>query len=418
MKIIIANYRYFIAGGPERYMFNFIAQAEARGITCIPFSVDYARNLPTPYDKYFVSPRGSREDIQYDQIKKTPRAIFQMLSMTLYNREAEKKLRALIRAEKPDAVYILHEINSLSPSIIRAAKKEGVRVIHRISDFFMFCPKLDFLCGDQICESCLGGHYRKALKCRCVKGSLPATAVRVAAMKLYRAMDIFSDVDAFISTCQFTRQKLIQGGVPGEKIRCIPTFISAEEITPCYENQGYFLFLGRFAQQKGAIHAVRAMAKLKDLPVKLKITGLPDDSPEYRAIARVLEEEQLQSKVEFVGFQHGQALHDLICGAIAVVNPAIWYENLPNTVLEAYAHGKCVVASSVGSLAEVVQEGVTGLLFPLGDSSALAEKLRLLSENAQLPRTLGRNARRVSEEIYAPQRHMDAVCALLAGETQ
>ena len=51
MRIIVANYRYFIAGGPEKYMLKFIEAAEKREIEVIPFSVNNLQNLDTPYSK-------------------------------------------------------------------------------------------------------------------------------------------------------------------------------------------------------------------------------------------------------------------------------------------------------------------------------------------------------------------------------
>ena len=155
MRIIVANYRYFIAGGPEKYMFKFIEAAEKRGVEVIPFSVNNPQNLDTPYSKYFAKPRSKQ--LMYADTEKSLSNYIGMFRSTVWNWDAEKRLRKLIRDTKPDAVYILHEVNHLSPSIIHAARSEGVRVVHRISDFFMFCPKYDFLCGDDICEACIHG---------------------------------------------------------------------------------------------------------------------------------------------------------------------------------------------------------------------------------------------------------------------
>lgn len=409
MKIIIANYRYFIAGGPERYMFKFMELAEKHGIECIPFSVDYAKNVETKYAKYFVSPRGGREEFVYSDIKRTPKNILKMLMCAIYNVEAEIKLRKLIREEKPDAVYILQEINSLSPSIIRAAKKEKVRVVHRISDFFMFCPKSDFLMGDTICEKCLCGKYREAIKARCVKNSIAATMVRVFAMKLYSAIRIFEDVDMFITTCEFTKNKMIEAGVRSEKIRCIPTFIDSSNIIPCYEHDRYFLFLGRIAEQKGLIYAVEALVYLKDYGVKLKVTGQLDDSNEAKKIKKIIDENKMGDLIEFVGFKSGKDLETLIRRCMAVVNPAIWYENMPNSVIEAYAFGKPVIASRVGSLAELVEDKYTGLLFELKNSKDLAQKMKYLLDTESLPQKLGMQARMVCEEKYNAEKHFASV---------
>lgn len=413
MRIIIANYRYFIAGGPEKYMFKFMEAAQEMGVEVIPFSVNNPQNESTPYSKYFAKPRSNQ--LMYADTKRSMGNAIGMLRATIWNYDAEHKLRKLIRDTKPDAVYILHEINHLSPSIIRAAKKEGVRVVHRISDFFMFCPKYDFLCENEICESCLHGDYSKAIEKRCVKGSNLGTRMRVFAMKLYKHTRIFDDVDQFICTCEFSKNKLIEGGIPADKIVCVPTFIDATQITPSYEHDKYFLFLGRMAHQKGTIYAIEAMKYLKDTDYVLKITGQISDSAEDQKLWSYIKENNLENKVVFTGFKHGKDLEELISGATCIVCPAIWYENMPNTVIEAYAYGKPVVASRVGSLAEIVEEGKTGFLFEMKNAEDLADKCRRFIDNPMLCSELGKNARMVCESKYNVEMHMNKVFAYLKG---
>lgn len=141
VKVIVANYRYFVAGGPERYMFRFMEAARQRGIEAIPFSVNLPQNEDTPYSRYFASPRA--DALMYADTGFSFRNVLGTLRATVYNTEAERKLRKLIRDERPDVLYILHEVNHLSPSVIRAAKKEHVPVIHRISDFL--CSARDMI---------------------------------------------------------------------------------------------------------------------------------------------------------------------------------------------------------------------------------------------------------------------------------
>lgn len=407
MRIIVANYRYFISSGPDKYMFKFMEAAQEQGIEVVPFSIANPQNQYTPYSKYFAKPRSA--ELMYDDTKKTLKNTIGMIRAIVWNYDASRCLRKLIRETRPDAVYILHEINHLSPSIIRTAKKEGVRVIHRISDFFMFCPKYDFLCGDEICESCLGGDYSKAILYKCVKNSKAATLLRVFAMKLYAGLRVFDEVDCFICTCEFTKSKLIEGGIPSDKIVCIPTFIDADRITPCYENDKYFLFLGRLTHQKGAVYAIEAMRYLKDTEYVLKITGNISDSEEDKQIWEYIMENGLEKKIEFVGFKRGQELENLIARSSCVVCPAIWYENMPNTVIEAYASGKPVVASKIGSLTEIIDDGETGFLFEMKNSEDLANKLKLFVMDPALSSMLGHKARRKCESKYNVKNHMDLI---------
>lgn len=416
MRIIVANYRYFIAGGPEKYMFKFMDAAQKMGVEVIPFSVDNPQNEKTSYSKYFAKPRSNQ--LMYADTKKNLKNLIGMVRATVWNYDAEKKLRKLIKDTKPDAVYILHEVNHLSPSIIRAAKKEGVRVIHRISDFFMFCPKYDFLYDNEICEACLHGDYRKAIKHKCVNGSKAGTWLRVIAMKLYKSIKIFDDVDHFICTCEFSKNKLIEGGITAKKISCVPTFIAADEIKPCYDNDKYFLFLGRMAHQKGIIYAIEAMKYLKGTDFLLKITGQISNSEEDQTIWKYIQENKLEDKIVFTGFKHGKELENLISRATCIVCPAIWYENMPNTVIEAYAYGKPVVASRIGSLAEIVVDGETGFLFDMKNSKDMADKLRLFDEDNTLAEKLGRKAREKCELEYNECSHMQQVFAIMRGENK
>ena len=414
MRIIIANYRYFVAGGPEKYMFKFMDAAREMGIEVIPFSVNNPQNENSPYSKYFAKARSNQ--LMYADTKKNVANMIGMVRSTVWNYDAENKLKQLIRDTKPDVVYILHEVNHLSPSIIRAAKKEGVRVVHRISDFFMFCPRYDFLCENEICESCLHGDYKKAVEHKCVKGSMAGTLLRVLAMKLYKATKVFDDVDQFICTCEFSKSKLIEGGIPAEKITCVPTFIDASKIVPCFENDKYFLFLGRMAHQKGTIYAIEAMKYLRETDYVLKITGQISDSEEDQLIWKYIQENKLETKIVFTGFQHGKELEKLISRATCIVCPAIWYENMPNTVIEAYAYGKPVVASRVGSLAEIVEDGKTGLLFEMKNSKEMAIKLRQFIETPSLPINMGKNARQECENKYSVDKHMMRVIDILKGK--
>lgn len=413
MRIIVANYRYFVAGGPEKYMFKFMEAAKRRGIEVIPFSVNNPQNVDTPYSKYFAKPRSS--ELMYSDTKKSLSNIIGMARATVWNYDAARMLRKLIRDTKPDTVYILHEVNHLSPSIIRAAKKEGVRVVHRISDFFMFCAKYDFLCNNEICEACIHKDFRKALENKCVKGSKAGTLLRVMAMKLYWKIKVFDDVDQFICTCNFSKNKLIEGGIPENKISCIPTFIDAKQIVPCYEHEKYFLFLGRMAHQKGVIYAIEAMKYLKDSEFVLMITGTISKSDEDQEIWKYIQENDLEEKIIFTGFKQGAELEKLISRATCIVCPAIWYENMPNTVIEAYAYGKPVVASKIGSLAEIVDDGKTGFLFEMKNSRLLAEKLKCFINDPNLIYIMGKNARKKCEIEYSEECHFNKLVPVLQG---
>ena len=213
MRILIVNYRYFISGGPEKYMFNIKKMLEDNGHEVIPFSIHSNKNLETKYSKYFVEPIGGRDATYFDEVKKTPKSIWQLLTRSIYSREVEKAIKKEINDVKPDLVYIIHFVNKLSPSVITGASKMGIPVVLRLSDYFLLCPRFDFMYEKKVCEECLSKGYRSCIKKRCVKGSLFASVVRVFSMKFHKMINVYKDVYAFITPSEFLKKKLYHAGI-------------------------------------------------------------------------------------------------------------------------------------------------------------------------------------------------------------
>ncbi len=403
-KVIVANYRYHITGGPEVYMFKFLDKCGSIGYKGIPFSVRYSVNEPTEYTKYFISSR-SGDSVYYDSIKKTPSAIIKTLQGAFYNPETVRNINKLIDDENPEVLYALQVINTLSPSIFKAAKKRGLKVVHRISDFNLVCPRSDLLRGTDTCNECVCGDLKKCIEHRCYHGSKAASMIRAYSMMYHRWKKLYKYVDYFVTPTDFTRNKLIEGGFPVEKVVTIPTFIDADAITPNYENYDYLLFLGRTVKEKGLIYAVEAMKHLAEYPdLKLKITGnYEDQDPEVKEF---IEANNLAGRIEFTGFVRGEALTKLISNAMCVLCPAIWYENMPNTVIEAFAYGKPVIASNFGCFPELITDGTDGYLFEPKNPQDLASKIKLLLADESY-RELGKNARRKVEEVFNPEQHFE-----------
>lgn len=415
-KVIVANYRYYVSGGPEVYMFKFIDKAREIGYEPIPFSVQYSKNQSTKYSKYFISSRGG-DSVYYDQIKKTPKTLWKTLQGAFYNREAAKNIKKLIKDEKPQVLYALQVINTLSPSIFKEAKKEGLKVIHRISDFNLVCPKSDLLLGENPCELCVKGSLNNGIKNRCYHGSKIASFIRCESMKYHRRHKLYKYVDYFITPSDFTKNKLIEGGFDANKVIKVPTFIDSSKIAPSYSNDNYLLFLGRLVPEKGAKFAIEAMKYLKDYTnLKLKITGELGVDENSNELKKLIDNNNLQDKIEFVGFKRGNELENLISNSISILCPAIWYENMPNTVIEAYAYGKPVIASNFGCFPELIEEGKTGFLFEPKNSEDLSNKIKLLLDNNELLVQLGKNARAKVEKDFSPETHMNKLKELFEKE--
>lgn len=401
MKIIIANYKFYMQGGAERYLFKFMDLAREKGVEVIPFSVHYPKNVPTEYEKWFVG--GKNAGANYDPNNHSIGYLLEGAYHDFHNHAAYKSMKALIRQEKPDLLYTLIP-GQLTADIFKAAKEKGVPVIHRISDFRLVCGNYNMLRGEEVCNACMSGSYLPMIKNRCVKDSLALSTLRAASCDYNRRFHKYDLVDAVITPPAFTKKILVEAGYfPEEKVFVNPTFVDAAGFRPNFTPGDYVLCMGRFAKEKGFRYVVEAMQYLKDLPVKLAITGTEEGCDE--ALKKRIEELGIREKILFTGFLKGQALEDLTRNALCVACPAIWYENLPNVVLESYAYGKPVIASNLGSLAEIVEDGKNGLLFEPRNVQQIARCIRTLAEDPAKAEELGRNARRVCEEKYGKEAH-------------
>jgi D-inositol-3-phosphate glycosyltransferase len=161
------------------------------------------------------------------------------------------------------------------------------------------------------------------------------------------------------------------------------------------------LFVGRIEPLKGLDTLIKAVAclRVRDLaePVHLAVIGGdPDAAPEVMSdemarIQRMCDDLTLGKMVAFLGKRSQDTLPYYYSAAEAVIMPS-HYESFGLVALEAMACGTPVIASQVGGLAFLVQDGVTGYHVPDEDDQALCEKLTALLGDASLRMILGRNA--------------------------
>jgi D-inositol-3-phosphate glycosyltransferase len=166
-------------------------------------------------------------------------------------------------------------------------------------------------------------------------------------------------------------------------------------------NARMILFVGRIEPLKGLDTLIKAVAclRVKDLPEPVDlivIGGDPDAAPEEMSsemirIQRMCDELTVGKMVAFLGKRSQDTLPYYYSAAEVVVMPS-HYESFGLVALEAMACGTPVLASQVGGLAFLVQDGVTGFHVPDGDDKALCEKLSALLGDASLRTSLGRNA--------------------------
>lgn len=388
MKILLINYRYFVSGGPERYMFNAKKLLEDNGHTVIPFSVKSRKNEKTRYEKYFAEPMGGQDKTYFKEYKKTPKMILDIISRLFYSFHVKKKLHTLIQATKPDIAYILHHYNKLSPSVIDACYKSKLPIVLRLSDFFLLCPGVLLLKNGKVCEECLSKGYFSCVKNKCVEKSFLGSLLKYLAIRLQRdILKIYDKVNVFICTTNLMKRKMIEGGFPEEKLHIVKTFIYTKKnvYKSSSNHEPYILYFGRINFEKGLDVLVKGyiISNLHKKNIRLKVIGgklvdMPWIKIDNKDINIV------KHYIDFIDFINQDKLEKYIANCLFTVVPSRCYDNLPNTILESYKHNKPVIATNLGSIPEVVENNKTGLLFQNEDVEDLASKMNLLYNDKDL----------------------------------
>ena len=320
----------------------------------------------------------------------------------VYNIRAYRRMRRLLEDDRPDVVHVHGVYPMFSPSILVACRRAGVPVVMTVHNYNLTCPTWYHLYKGRVCEDCVGGHeYRCVLKnCR---NSIPesfAYALRSAVARRFR---LFHDnVGMLIVLTSFAKARLLQAGFRDGQMVVIPNPAPMAETAASPVEGEYIAFAGRMSPEKGVDTLLAAARRMAAVP--FKVAG---DGPALSEMTA-----KAPRNVEFAGRLDAGDLQTFYAGARIVVVPSVWFEQFPMVILEAMALGLPVVASRIGGLSEIVEDGVTGCLFDPGNAEDLAEKLGSLWNNPELRRNMGRAGREKVLRQYTRDRYYNNLMAV------
>ena len=159
------------------------------------------------------------------------------------------------------------------------------------------------------------------------------------------------------------------------------------------------LFVGRLCRPKGIFDLLDAFSKVKTVaPVTLTVVGDGPDRMELEELSRTL---GVADKVKFIGAV--ASIAHLLKYSHALVLPS-YSEGIPRVVMEAFAAGVPVIGTAIPGIKQLVEEGLTGLMVPVGDPKSLAQAVRQMCERPDLAQRMAGNAWKVVTEKYSASR--------------
>lgn len=398
MRVLYCNKYNYPFSGTEVYLFELMRRMNERGNETALFSMDHGHASAFAGRSYLI-PYLNFKDAHASFTKKV-----RMAAHALYSPSARRRMRACLNDYAPDLAHIRGIYHHLSPSILWELKRQGVPVLYHLNDFKVLCPNYNFVAHGRTCELCLGGNYFHAITENCHEGPRSSAVVLAAEAYLHKWLRTYERcVDLFLAPTEFVRNKLIGAGFSASQIEVLPHFQALPRKEKLVPEKGYILYFGRLSAEKGLDELLYAMAHLPSIP--LVIAGEGPERERLETLARDLKLQQ----VLFSGMLTGAKLEHLIAGCCFSVFPSRAYETLGKSILESYAWGRPVVASDLGSRREMVEPGVTGLLYPPGDLAQLAEAIAFLFDRSSLTAQMGVEGRRRLHSDHDPDRHLDAL---------
>jgi len=218
--------------------------------------------------------------------------------------------------------------------------------------------------------------------------------------------------DLYISLTNQMKKDLTLLGIPENKIRLLPNGIDVHFFHPGPQKEDdLILFVGRITFGKGLHVLLESLAYLKR-PIRLVIIGPADwNSKYFNYVLRLIEKENKRKMhlVEYLGERNQENLVEWYQRASIFVLPPVGYEAMGVVYLEALACGTPVIATDVGGISEVVNDGENGYIVKPNDAIELANAIESLLDNGAIRKKLGQQGRKWVTENFSIEKSVHSL---------
>ncbi len=338
-------------------------------------------------------------------------------------------LAATVRRLAPDVVYLqsLHDADTLA---VLGAHAPLVLYVH---DHTLFCPGLNKnlddgeLCAAPMGLACLESYYLRG-GCDCFKRAMHTRRVVEPLHALghrMREVEVAQHATArLLTNSRYMRDELLRVGFTPDRTSVLYQFTrsntaaqpagslpaATEQFLAASSAPLLFTPARLVLPDKGLDLLLTALARLA-VPFRAVIAGSGPGEELLREQARAA---GLLDRVHFTGWLDSPAMETLYSRADVVVCPSVWNEPFGLVGIEAYAHGRPVVAFAVGGIPEWLEDEATGLLVARKDTRALAHAMERLITDLELARRMGERGREKHQREFGQALHMQSLEAILA----
>ncbi|MBI3847684.1 MAG: glycosyltransferase [Planctomycetes bacterium] len=405
------------AAGSEIYTFLLSQELARRG-----------HEVHLLYTEVFVNElqytlhHGSYEGIPFTEV--VHNHVFTAFDETYRDPKMDAIFRATLESFRPDVVHV-QQLQYHSIDYLEIAHAAGIPILYTLHEYCLACPRYGLMmrndgrlcaaadevqCGDclehdpmhlpiqphlrvktdRVVKRWVPERLRRMVRKRLVKygfmrpanGGPPPASRRDFRGEIRERLRVVRDrvrrVDLFVAQSPFLRTKLIEFGLPADRVVFSDYGFRAERFANLRRKPAdrvRIAFIGTPVPYKGVhvlVEAFGLLPKAVRAKAELHVFGSLDVDPKYAERLRGL---AATSGARLEGRFANEAIGEILSEVDVLVVPSLWYENSPLTIHEAFLADVPVVATRLGGMADLVKDGVNGLLFERGSAADLARAL-------------------------------------------
>jgi glycosyltransferase involved in cell wall biosynthesis len=379
--LVLHNHPAISPGGSEAYAME-VYRAFQRADDLEPMVLARADPAAMGANVHPYTPFAALED-RNQMLALVPEENYDKFNMRMHEKTwLARSFADLLRSRRPDVVHFQHTL-FLGAELISVARQTlpEAAIVFTLHEYLPICNHYGQLVRTSG-ELCTHDSPRRCHEC------FPQHSPGDFFLRKSLIQSHFEQVDTFVAPSRFLLEQYVRWGIPRTKIRYEPHGFALTPREPAAERErrDRFAFFGVMTPFKGIDVLLGAMEKLGpgfEGSLRIHGAGYAEQPEEMRTeIERLLE--ATEATVTDAGPYEHAALPHLMAGADWVVVPSIWWENAPLVIQESFMHGRPVICSDIGGMAEHVQNGVSGLHFRVGDPEALAETMRRAAGDPEL----------------------------------
>lgn len=316
------------------------------------------------------------------------------LSLTdlFYNKEAYDVVNRKIKEFQPMVVHVHNMFYKASPSVFKAAKDNGVPTVLTLHNFRLLCPGALFLRNSNVCLKCKNSIFPiYGVVHKCFQDSYIKSLVLSSFLALNSVNKTWDKlIDKIIVLTPFIKQLFSESSLDYLEYKLIVKPNSTDDflLKNSLKSENKFLFVGRLSDEKGVSVLIKAFNQMPGLKLDVIGTGELEDELKKEA----------EDNIIFHGLRDKAFIKEKLNSSRALIFPSIWYEGLPNTIIEAFSAGTPVIISNIENLNQIVLPNYNGIIFTPNNVDDLVRKV--LEFKNQNTRHLEKNARVSFEKKY------------------